>query len=432
LFLALLVEGIARKWVFPKFHEYIYFLRDPLLLGFYVLAIGQGAIQSKGWLALWLGIAVFVSLTSLLVYVFNDISPGLWILGVRNYFMYIPLAFIVAQTFERDDIERFARLVAILAVPIAFICVEQSFSPRGGWLNVGAGGAMPPAFADNLLRTTGVLASDSQHVMYIAFTLSLLAAVLIGAKSPWKERLLLIAGGIATLTMMIVSGSRGIWFQVAGMGLVAVSSLFLTSARFKGKTRGIMLIVAGLLLVGALFSTLLSGAYRAYESRNLTADTFSGTTTGRITDMFLPQSMFSASIGGAGIGLGTTGAAAFSTGKRALTLVEGDLDRNFVELGLFLGWIFVALRIIFALWLFSISLPAARKGDPMALLLWSFAGFAIFQLQITLHTTFAHLSWFAVGLTMAAARFALEPKGAQAVVNERMRPGRNMRLVRVS
>ena len=97
---------------------------------------------------------MFISLISLVVYVLNDLSPQLWILGVRNYFLYMPLAFIVARTFERDDIARLARLVAVLAVPIAFICVQQSLSPKGGWLNVGAGGVPPPNFADDLLRTT--------------------------------------------------------------------------------------------------------------------------------------------------------------------------------------------------------------------------------------------------------------------------------------
>ena len=245
LFLALLVEGIARKWVFPEQHEYFYFLRDPLLLGFYLLAVTRGAIQPKGWFALWLGAAVFISLISLVVYVLNDLSPELWILGVRNYFMYIPLAFIVARTFERDDIERFARLVAVLAVPIAFVCVKQFFSPRGGWLNVGAGGAPPPDFADDLLRTTGLLASDAQHVMYIAFTLSLLAAVFVGAKLSRKQRYVLIAGGIATFTMMIVSGSRGIWFQAAGVGLVAASSFFLTRAGISKRLRAIIVPLAG-------------------------------------------------------------------------------------------------------------------------------------------------------------------------------------------
>src|SRR5262249_30937592 len=134
-----------------------------------------------------------------------------------------------------------------------------------------------------------------------------------------------------------------------------------------------------------------------------------------LVQMVLPPTMFEAPIGGVGIGLGTTGAAAadFSSGAvgsyrdssgRRLTFGEGDWDRNFMELGLVGGWVFVALRIVFALWLVSIGVRAARSGDPMPLLLASFAAFAVFQLQITMHTAYAHLVWFAVGLTMAAAR----------------------------
>ena len=103
---------------------------------------------------------------------------------------------------------------------------------------------------------------------------------------------------------------------------------------------------------------------------------------------------------------------------------ESDWDRNFMELGLVVGWIFVALRIVFALWLLLIGVRAARSGDPMSLLLASFAAFAIFQGQITMHTAYAHLAWFAVGLTMAAARAAWAPGAAQAVGTATMRPRR--------
>jgi hypothetical protein len=425
LFAVLLIEGIARKWVFPGEQEYLYFLRDPLLLCFYVFAMMQGVLQPKGWLALWLVAAILISLMSLLVYVLKELPPDLWILGVRNYFMYIPLAFIVARTFERDDIQRFARFAAILAIPIAFVCLKQFFSPPGGWINVGAGGVPPPMFAGGLLRTTGLLASDAQHVMYIAFTLSLLAAVLVAARSLRKERLL-VAGCIATFVMMTVSGSRQIWFEAVGVGLLTVASVFLMRASYSQKMRAIIVPLAGGLLVAAMFSTLFAGAYNAYQQRNTAAGTFSDATTLRIVNMVLPRSMFEASIGGEGIGIATTGAAVVLKGERMLTLAEGDWDRNFIELGLFAGWIFVALRIAFALWLVSISVRAARKGDPTALLLVSFAAFAILQSQITMHTAYAHLSWFAVGLTMAAARFALAPGGATAVGIGTMSPRRSM------
>ena len=425
LFLAILFEGVLRKWVFPSKHEYFYFLRDPLLLLFYALAIGRNAIQLKGWFALWLGVAVFTSLTSLLIYMFNEMYPVLWILGVRSYFMYIPLAFIVGRTFERDDIVRLAKLVAVLAVPIALVCVEQFFSP-GGRLNVGAGGVPPSIFADGLLRTTGLLASDAQQVTYISFSLSVVSAVLVSSNLPKKQTLWLFAGLIATFTMMMVSGSRSVWFQAAGIGLVTASSFVLTRARVSQKLRVMILPLALSLLAVAILSTTISGAYKAYEERNLNASTFSGTTTERIVNMILPESMFEASIGGTGIGTGTTGASAYSTGQRAFTLAEGDWDRNFLELGLFLGWIFIGLRIVFAFWLVSISFQAARKGDAMALLLASFSALAIFQSQITMHTVYAHFAWFAAGLTMAAARFALAPGGAAAVGIGTMSPRRSM------
>jgi hypothetical protein len=415
LFATILVEGIVRKWVFPGQHQYWYFLRDPLLLGFYFFAVQQVAHRHKGWFVLWLAAAVFISVISLVVFMFNDMSPSLWILGVRNYFLYIPFAFIVAGTFDREDVERFTMLVAVLAVPIALVCVLQYFSPRGGWINVGAGGQTPPAFAGGLLRTTGLLASDAQHITYVIFTLSLLAAVLISAKLKARHTLVLIVGVISTITMMIVSGSRGAWFQAAGIGVVAASSFFLTRSGVVTKLRGIMISSTVALMIAALFSTVFGEALKAYEVRNAQARTFSGDTTERIRGLFLPKSMFEASLAGAGIGMGTISASAALTGQSRFlrfTLAEGDIDRNFLELGLISGWIFVALRYSFAAWLLWIGFRAARKGDAMALMLSCFSALAIFQAPITMHTVYAHLAWFAAGLTIAAAGFARAPVGA--------------------
>ena len=50
LFVALIAEGIARKWIFPSQHQYFYFLRDPLLLGFYFLAARTSQFDTKAGL----------------------------------------------------------------------------------------------------------------------------------------------------------------------------------------------------------------------------------------------------------------------------------------------------------------------------------------------------------------------------------------------
>src|SRR5262249_34030974 len=76
LFLALLAEGIIRKWVFPGYHTYFYFLRDPLLLGFYFKALRVTPMTR--WFTAWMVAALFISAMSLVVFTFNDLLPGLW------------------------------------------------------------------------------------------------------------------------------------------------------------------------------------------------------------------------------------------------------------------------------------------------------------------------------------------------------------------
>ena len=201
----------------------------------------------------------------------NDLSPQLWLLGVRNYFLYMPLAFIVARTFERDDIQRLARLVALLAVPIAFICVKQSFSPRGDWLNVGAGGALPPTFA-RWPATHHWCARLRRATRYVyRFYLEPARCSLSwceGCQGDNATYCLPVV--VATFVMMVVSGSRGIWFQAAGVGLVTASSFFLSRARTSKRLRAIIVPLAGGLVVAALFSTLLfrECLQRRMNSRN--------------------------------------------------------------------------------------------------------------------------------------------------------------------
>ena len=133
-----------------------------------------------------------------------------------------------------------------------------------------------------------------------------------------------------------------------------------------------------------------------------------------------------------GIGIGTTGAAAFSLAKRYadssgrhLTMGEGDWIGILSSLACrWLDFRGVTFRVC-ALARVD-KFRAARSGDLMALLLASFAALAIFQGQITMHTAYAHLAWFAAGLTMAAARAAWAP-GAARVGRNRMMPPRRVR-----
>jgi hypothetical protein len=296
-----------------------------------------------------------------------------------------------------------------LAIPIALLCVKQFYSPTGSSINLGVGGALPPPLAWDVMRTTGVFASDAQHVSYIAFTLSLLAAALVGACRLRKESFVLSAGALATLTMMVVSGSRSIWFFAAAVALGAMAAAFLIRQASRARLRAATIPLAAGLVVFVLFATVFVRAYEAYTARNRSAGTFSEATVERVAGMFLPRNFWEVPLAGEGIGIATTGAAAVMTGDRALTLAENDWDRNLVELGLLGGSLLIILRVTFAIWLAKVSLRATRKGDAMALLLACFAVPTILVTPITMHTVYGHFAWFGAGLTMAAVKCASRP-----------------------
>lgn len=404
LFVALLFEGVARKWLFPGQHALFYFLRDPLVILLYFVVLFRGFPASR-WFVVWLSTALFLSFASLAVYRFEGKPLVVWALGVRNYFEYVFLAFIVAGYFRRAEVSAFVRVVALLAPAAAFVAVLQFFAPPGSWINLGAGGAIPPALAGDVLRTTGLMASDAQHYPYVLFTL---AASIVGYLLAFTKsaRLRFLAGISSSLVMMVVSGSRGIWMLGAATFLAVFGAAILARVDLAKRARAIGTAVLMAALVVGLFSTVLYRAWEAYEERNRAARTFSAAIVERITGMFLPGWMFEASLTGEGIGIATTGAAAAMTGERALTLAENDWDRNFVELGLIGGWLFVGLRVAFSAWLVWIGIRAARSGEPTALVFASFAAPAILVTQITMHTVYGHLAWMAAGLTMAAARAA--------------------------
>lgn len=412
LFIALLLEGIARKWLFPAQQALFYFLRDPLVMVLYITVLLRG-LPSRGWFAVWLAASLFLALISLAVYLSDGKPLLVWALGVRNYFEYVLLAFVVGRHFRSDDVLAFSRLVAALAPAVAVVALLQFLSPPGAWINLGAGGLPPPLFAGDILRTTGLMASDAQHVPYVLFTLAISASGFLAGSSR-RSSALFLTGVVACIVMMIVSGSRAIWMLGAATFAAVLGAALLGRAGIAERARAVL---AGLLmaaLVAMLFTTALVRAWQAYEERNRGALTFTDVTLERITSMFLPGWMFEATLEGEGIGFAMTGAAAIMTGERALTLAESDWDRNFVELGALGGWLFVGLRVAFSVWLGWIGLRAARAGDPRAFVLASVAAPAILITQITMHTVYGHLAWMAAGLTIAAARGATGEESRRA------------------
>src|SRR5262245_36319740 len=110
IYLLLIFEGAIRKWLLPSMGQVLFFVRAPFVLLAYWMAFRHGFFP-KGNGILLTGMALGVC--AVLLVGAQVLSPAassgaamLAAYGWRNYFFYIPLAFVIAEVFQRPDIER--------------------------------------------------------------------------------------------------------------------------------------------------------------------------------------------------------------------------------------------------------------------------------------------------------------------------------------
>jgi hypothetical protein len=110
---------------------------------------------------------------------------------------------------------------------------------------------------------------------------------------------------------------------------------------------------------------------------------------------------------GFGMGAGTIGAAFLTTGTAQFTLAEGELERVVLELGPAFGLAFILLRFAFTASLAAASLRASRRGNPVPLVCFGYAGLAMLAGSITTNATLSCLHWLFVGLILITDHAAI-------------------------
>lgn len=406
IFFLSLVEGPLRKWFLPSLSGPLTVLRDPLVILLYGYCLRYGLMLRRGIAGIWLSFAIITSAFGLVQYAVNGHGLLGWMLGVRTYWLYMPMAFVIAKCFSLDDLSRFLRLCALISIPYAFLVAAQYSSPPGSFINLGVGADEEGGvgLGDGILRPFGLFTYTGPNVQFTAFTISaFLGFYLSGA--PMKLRLFfLVATGAAVGTMAVLTGSRLIYFHASTILIVTVLGLAVVRPTRKnlGHVGGMIgfVLLAGLLLIYA-FPDMRS----AMEGRIDRAAAFEGSIWSRaLGELFsFIDPMFTAPTFGAGIGAGAPGVAAL-LGLPALIYGESDLQRNVNELGLLLGIAMLALRFGTAALLLAMAKRAAKAGIVLALPFAGFAALSIFMEQITHSTLNGYLVWLAIGLLIAASR----------------------------
>src|SRR6056297_792902 len=92
IFLLSLLEAPLRKWFLPGLAGPLTLLRDPFVIALYAYCFISGMIWTRGIAQLWIGFAAVTAVLGAGQYVINGLGLAGWVLGMRTYWLYMPLA----------------------------------------------------------------------------------------------------------------------------------------------------------------------------------------------------------------------------------------------------------------------------------------------------------------------------------------------------
>jgi hypothetical protein len=227
VFVLLVFEGALRKWAFPSAQAQLYLVKDGILLAAYlgfILDSRKKRPEPKG--VRLIKIILIVGFVWGCIEVFNPNSPSILVglVGVKSYFLYAPVAFILPYAIKsREHLFVLIRRYIIMAIPVAVLGFIQIAAGPESSLNVYvASSEDAPAvlayFGDKevFVRTSGTFSYISGYVVFLNF----IAFLAIGYNMSHGWRLTNNITPILALALvvgaMFTTGSRGaIWILVA-------------------------------------------------------------------------------------------------------------------------------------------------------------------------------------------------------------------------
>jgi hypothetical protein len=427
----LVVEGLLRKLA-PSLQMQIYLLKDAILIAAYLGFISSGpanGIHLKAMVPL--RTLLLLSLAYFGMQLGNPNSPSmlLSIVGLKNYLLYAPLAFVVPYMFTSlHDLEHKLRKYAIIMIPFAALGLLQFTLPPDHWINNYAPSSDPESVRyismfgveDERVRTTGPFSYLGGYNAFLTVMLYL-GLGLVASKNwrlsgnlwPWAFVIVVIAA-------MFTTGSRQ---PIYGTMITAPMVLYIWGSRGIVSMRHVVRIGIGSVLISIILTLIVPKAMEAYQYRAQNSDS----ATDRVLDTIIEpySSLMESPIIGTGIG-STHGSAVAILGTKDYSWLNGKLyeeegSRVLEETGV-IGFILVyATRI----WLLvkAINLGVRFRTPLYAAMAGVIAGF--FAQYIFWHVinnpTAGIYYWFAAGLLFAMYRLELQKSATPLQDVKRMR-----------
>lgn len=411
-FWLLIFEGALRKWILPSLANPLLLVRDPVAL--LALLWGWPLLRQRRW-QFWLQPLFLIGPIAFLLAItvgHGDIPTALY--GVRILVLQLPLIFLYAAVFTREDVIRFAWMMLWLSIPMTVLLAAQSSLPDSHILNVAPGGEGTAAFqgAMGRSRPPGVFTFISGVVSFYALAASSLFLLLYGTSLRQHGRFFCALAGVALVVALPVSISRSL---LAGYVLVLIAvivSLLLTRTRIMPLVSGLLAVAVAIGIAttipafqdtSAAFMARWEGAGGVDREEVGDLGIVSNQLEKRVLPGFISpfRNLENLPFLGYGIGMGTNVGARRLSGQVGFLLGEGGWEVSLGELGLPLGLAFVIWRIALTFWIMRLALRAAARGNRLPLILAGSSLLTVMMGQLSQPTGLGFLV-LSGGLTLAA------------------------------
>jgi hypothetical protein len=366
-FILLIFEGALRKWVVPQLSAPLLVVRDPIE----VLIIWE-AYRTHKWPrqgAVAVGILCSVLIPLALIQMVVMQAPWFVILyGLRSYLLPFPVAFIMGEALDRDDLHKFGIWVLYFLIPNVLLEVLQYRGDASSWVNAGAykGGGQIGYVGDHV-RASGMFSYVAGPIFYVPLAAAFLVYGLTNKEFIGRKKQLFWACAAAIVLAIPVTGSRTLIFILGEMVLCMALASFSGVSQF-GK---ILKVIIPIACVGMLVTLLpvFSDARDSMTERFTTAsDSEGGTETSFYRRTAAPiintisENMDKKNLLGMGMGYGANATSKLLTGEAAFLAGELEFPRVVEELGAPVGIAFMCFRFYLAIALVPVTCSCLIMG----------------------------------------------------------------------
>jgi len=415
-------EGCLRKWLFPNYYNVLFFLKDFLLLFIYIAAINNKYLFKNKIEIFTYSIAFLISLYGIIGFYknldyFSDIFYS-FILGIRSYWIYLPLTFLIYNLFKIEDFQKFIKINLYLVFPYFFLIILQTIFAPTSIINSGLN-----SLVMNPERPSGFFTYTTQNTYYLVFLYLCFQSYILFNKILSKQHLLyiLILNSLLVIILILLK-SRAVYFFILIIFFTSLISIFFLKENKIQKLKKFLIIFLSTIFFFIVFSKLFAKQFEFSKNR-INTDTYyemvfvknfghkkifstsiykfceNNSSICRVIDtLYFPVKNIN--ITGAGIGAGTSTVSTYLN-KNKLYLGENENHRLIAEIGI-LGGILIYFKFFFVLFMLIIFL---KRRDFRTAPLLAFVCVLTLVLNMTYSSSFSSLVyWVCVGNLLALLR----------------------------